>query len=190
MLRARGAATDNSIDFINTIRKTSPTLLANLLVKPRMRGCPPAHGYPAALPRPTARRRTPRMSAAPNRRGPCLAALHGMGGHLLLYRDCLTIARHGPWFTVVNLFSHVEREMETTILLRRVVAVHMVRSLLLVQFLRLTYAGAPAETGHYLRDAFAENAFMFSLFDNRPLMAMQARIVDAARAAGATISVV
>jgi hypothetical protein len=119
------------------------------------------------------------------RRGPRLAALHGMGGHLLLHRDSLTIQRHGPWFTAVNLLSHVEREIETTILLRRLVAVHLVRSLLLVQFLRFSYAGAPAPTGHYLRDAFAENAFTYSLVDNRALLAMQARIVDAARAAGA-----
>jgi hypothetical protein len=108
-----------------------------------------------------------------------------MGGHLVLHADRITIHRHGAWFTAVNLLSHVEREMETTILLRRLVAVHVVRSLLLVQFLRFTYPGAPAETGHYLRDAFAENAFMLSLVDSRPLLAMKARIVDAARAAGA-----
>ncbi len=113
-----------------------------------------------------------------------IAALHGMGGHLLLYPDRITIHRHGAWFTAVNLLSHVEREMETTILLRQLVAVHAVRSLLLVQFLRFTYPGAPPETGHYLRDAFAENAFMLSLVDSRPLLAMQARIVAAARAIG------
>lgn len=114
-----------------------------------------------------------------------LASLHGMGGHLVLHADRLRILRHGPWFTAVNLLSHLEREMETTILLRGLVGVHLVRSLLLVQFLRLTYAGAPTPTGHYLRDAFAENAFMFSLADNRPLQAMAARITQAARAAGA-----
>ncbi len=114
-----------------------------------------------------------------------LASLHGMGGHLVLHADRLRILRHGPWFTAVNALSHLEREMETTILLRSLVGVHLVRSLLLVQFLRLTYAGAPAPTGHYLRDAFAENAFMFSLADNRPLQAMAARIIQAARAAGA-----
>jgi hypothetical protein len=42
-------------------------------------------------------------------------------------------------------------------------------------------------TGHYLRDAFAENAFLFSLIDNRPLLAMKARIVDAARARDAML---
>lgn len=111
--------------------------------------------------------------------------LDGMGGRLLLYRDSITIERHGAWFTAVNLLSHVEREIETTILLDRLVAVHLVRSLLLVQFLRFTYAGAPEPSGHYLRDAFAENAFLFSLVDNRPLLAMKARILDAVRQRGA-----
>ncbi|NKE44817.1 hypothetical protein HB662_08510 [Roseomonas frigidaquae] len=111
---------------------------------------------------------------------PPIARLHGMGGHLLLYPDRIRLLRHGPWFTAVNLLTHLEREMETTILLRDLVAVHMVRSLLLVQFLRLTYAGCPPPTGHYLRDAFAENAFLYSLADNRPLLAMQHHISNAA----------
>ncbi len=109
-----------------------------------------------------------------------LARLHGMGGHLLLYADRIRLLRHGPWFTAMNLMTHLEREMESTILLRNLVGVHMVRSLLLVQFLRLTYAGCPPATGHYLRDAFAENAFLYSLADNRPLLAMQQRISTAA----------
>ncbi|MBU8537035.1 hypothetical protein [Falsiroseomonas tokyonensis] len=108
-----------------------------------------------------------------------LARLHGMGGHLLLYPDRIRLLRHGPWFTAMNLLAHLEREMESTILLRDLVAVHMVRSLLLVQFLRLTYAGCPNPTGHYLRDAFAENAFLFSLADNRPLLEMQRQITAA-----------
>lgn len=110
-----------------------------------------------------------------------LASLHGMGGHLLLFPDRIRVMRHGPWFTAINLLSHLEREIETTIMLRDIVAVHLVRSLLLVQFLRLTYAGCPAPSGHYLRDAFAENAFMFSLSDNRPLLHMKQKIVEAAR---------
>ena len=116
-----------------------------------------------------------------------LASLHGLGGHLVLYPDRVQVLRHGPFFIAVNLLSHMEREMESTILLRGLVGVHIVRSLLLVQFLRLTYAGAPAPSGHYLRDAFAENAFLLSLTDNRPLLAMQARIIAAARAVGAPL---
>ena len=123
------------------------------------------------------------MSAGEAHAEPAIASLHGMGGHLLLYPDRIRILRHGAWFTAVNLLSHLEREIETTVLLRDLVAVHLVRSLLLVQFLRLTYAGCPAPSGHYLRDAFAENAFLYSLADNRPLLAMKQRIVEAARRA-------
>ena len=112
-----------------------------------------------------------------------LAALHGLGGELILYPDLVRIVRHGAWFTVLNQMFHLEREMDTSIQLGRLVGVHFVRSLLLVQFLRLTYAGSPAPTGNYLADAFAENAFLFSLADNRPLLGMMHRIADAAGAA-------
>lgn len=126
--------------------------------------------------------------APPSRRIPCLAALHGMGGHLMLHADRIRILRHGPWFTAVTLVSHVERELETTIRLDEIAAVHLVRTAGLIQFLRFSYPGAPAVTGHGLRDAFAENAFMLGVGDNRPLLRMKARIVDAiarARAASA-----
>ena len=120
------------------------------------------------------------MSAANDGR---LAALGGPGGQLILYPDRLRLLRHGPWFTALNLVFHLEREIETTILLRRLTGVHLVRSLLLVQFLRVTYAGCPAPSGHYLRDAFAENAFLASFTDNRPLLAFHGVLVAAARAA-------
>jgi len=116
-----------------------------------------------------------------------IASLGGTGGKLILYPDRVRLLRHGPWFTTINLFFHLEREIETTILLRGLTGVHLVQSLLLVQFLRLSYAGCPDPTGHYLRDAFAENAFMAGVFDNRPLLALHRQIVDAARAQSAPL---
>ncbi|WP_137125862.1 hypothetical protein [Roseomonas sp. HF4] len=116
--------------------------------------------------------------------GACLAILDGIGGSLVLHHDRVRILRHGAWFSAINLLSHVEREIETTILLRRLAAVHLVGALGVLQFLRLSYAGAPPPTGHHLRDAFAENAFLFGLLDNRPLFAMATRIQAAARAGG------
>jgi len=77
---------------------------------------------------------------------------------------------------------HVEREIASTFYLSELAGVHLVRSFALVQFLRFTYAGCPAPTGHYLRDAFAENAFMLSLRDNRPLLAFMRRIDEAVAA--------
>lgn len=114
----------------------------------------------------------------------CVGALSGVGGSLLLYPDRVRILRQGLWFTAANLVFHVEREMETVISLRELVGVHFVRSLMLVQFLRLTYPGCPAPSGHYLRDAFAENAFMYSLTDNRPLLGFMHAIARAAARAG------
>jgi len=109
-----------------------------------------------------------------------IAEIRGAGGCLVLYPDRLRMVRHGAWFTAINLVFHLEREMETTILLRRLTGVHMVRSLLLVQFMRFTYAGCPVPSGHYLRDAFAENAFLASFADNRPLLALQRAVTEAA----------
>lgn len=113
-----------------------------------------------------------------------IAALRGVGGWLILYPDRLRIVRQGLPFTGANLLFHIEREMDTVIALRELVGVHFVRSLLLVQFLRLTYPGCPTPTGRYLRDAFAENAFLYSLTDNRPLLALMHQIARAAAQAG------
>jgi len=114
-----------------------------------------------------------------------IAELHGIGGRLTLHRDRIVLERRGVLFNTVNLAFHLEREMETEILLRELGAIHFVRSLLLVQFLRFTYAGCPSPTGHYLRDAFAENAYLFSLSDNRPLTGLMHKIAHAAAAVGA-----
>ena len=110
-----------------------------------------------------------------------------MGGWLILYPDRLRIVLQGLAFTGANLVFHLEREMDTVIALRELVGVHFVRSLLLVQFLRLTYPGCPAPTGSYLRDAFAENAFLYSLTDNRPLLGLMHRIARATAQAGGAL---
>jgi hypothetical protein len=116
-----------------------------------------------------------------------IGALRGVGGWLILYPDRLRIVRQGLAFTGANLVFHVEREMDTVIALRELVGVHFVRSLLLVQFLRLTYPGCPAPSGRYLRDAFAENAFLYSLTDNRPLLGLMHQIARAAARAGGAL---
>ena len=110
--------------------------------------------------------------------------LRGIGGVLMLYADRVRILRDGSWFTAANLLFHMEREMDTVIALRELVGVHFVRSLMLVQFMRLTYPGCPAPTGRYLHDAFAENAFIYSLVDNRPLLDFMHEISRAASRIG------
>jgi hypothetical protein len=109
-----------------------------------------------------------------------LMRLSGIGGRISVYRDRVVLQRRGIFFTLVNLAFHLEREMESEILLRDLTAVHFVRSLLFVQFLRFSYAGCPEPSGHYLRDAFAENAYMLSLFDNRRLVKVLHCVSEAA----------
>ena len=120
-----------------------------------------------------------RTDTAPQGGCGVLAALEGLGGHITLWPDRVEIERHGMLFSLLNLGYHLEREIASTFYLRELVGVHLVRSFTLVQFLRFTYAGCPAPTGHYLRDAFAENAFMLSLRDNRPLLGFMRCINDA-----------
>lgn len=107
---------------------------------------------------------------------PPVAALRGIGGELLLFSDRLIIQRRGSLFNAANILLHIEREIVTVIMLRELVGVHLIRSFLLVQFLRLTYPGCPQPSGQYHRDAFAENAFLYSLSDNRPLIGMMQSI--------------
>lgn len=121
---------------------------------------------------------------APDHDDGCVRALRGIGGVLMLYADRVRILREGSWFTAANLLFHMEREMDTVVALRELVGVHFVRSLMLVQFVRLTYPGCPAPSGRYLQDAFAENAFMFSLVDNRPLLDFMHEISRAAASIG------
>ena len=113
-----------------------------------------------------------------------LAALRGIGGSLVLRPDRIEIERHGALFSLVNVFYHVEREIRTTIFLRDLTGAHLVRSLTIVQFLRFTYAGCPPSGGRYLLDAFAENAFMLSLYDNRPLLGFLRQIEIAVSSLG------
>lgn len=117
-----------------------------------------------------------------------LMRINGIGGRISVYEDRVVLQRRGIFFTLVNLAFHLEREMESEIVLGSLTAVHFVRSLLFVQFIRFSYAGCPAPSGHYLRDAFAENAFMLSLFDNRRLVALLHCVSAAALRSGARLA--
>lgn len=117
-----------------------------------------------------------------------LMRINGIGGRISVYEDRVVLQRRGIFFTMVNLAFHLEREMESEMVLSNLTAVHFVRSLLFVQFIRFSYAGCPQPSGHYLRDAFAENAFMLSLFDNRRLVALLHCVSAAALRAGAKLA--
>lgn len=95
------------------------------------------------------------------------AVAHGIGGRIVLFRDRIEIHRSGFLVSLIDMLLHVEREIETTIFLEDLAAAHVIRSLLMVEYLRFSYPGSPQPTGRYLRDAFAENALMLRWTDNR-----------------------
>lgn len=117
-----------------------------------------------------------------------LMRIRGIGGSICVYQDRVVLHRRGLFFYLINLAFHLEREMESEIVLRQLTAVHFVRSLAFVQFLRFSYAGCPQPSGHYLRDAFAENAFMLSFFDNRRLVKVLHCVSEAALRSGARLT--
>ncbi len=97
---------------------------------------------------------------------------YGIGGNIRLFSDRIEIHRSGLLLNILDMLLHVEREIETTIFLEDLAAAHIVRSLLLVEYVRFSYPGSPQPTGRYFRDAFAENALMLRWTDNRDLRSL------------------
>lgn len=97
---------------------------------------------------------------------------YGIGGDIRLFSDRIEIHRSGLMLSILDMLLHVEREIETTIFLEDLAAAHIVRSLLLVEYVRFSYPGSPLPTGRYFRDAFAENALMLRWTDNRDLRSL------------------
>ncbi len=101
---------------------------------------------------------------------------YGIGGDIRLFSDRIEIHRSGLLLNILDILLHVEREIETTIFLEDLAAAHIVRSLLLVEYVRFSYPGSPQPTGRYFRDAFAENALMLRWTDNRDLRSLIQRM--------------
>jgi hypothetical protein len=67
--------------------------------------------------------------------------------------------------------------MVKTIPVAAITSVEIVRALVLPDFIRVTYASNPPQTGRYLDDALAENALMMNLVDNRIFYEIRDRII-------------
>jgi hypothetical protein len=94
---------------------------------------------------------------------------NGLGGSITLYRDRLVIARTGLLHVVMDaVFPHHPR-VDTTIFLDDITAISIVRPMLMVEYVRFVFAGEtpPDEEEGYWSAAFADNAVMMNLFDNR-----------------------
>lgn len=100
----------------------------------------------------------------------------GIGGRLELSRNEIRIIKDGPWGYIVEALWLGYGIMEKRILLDHVAAVEIVQMLLLPSFIRFSYQGSPALTGHYVEDALAENALIMNPFDQRKFYELKARI--------------
>ncbi len=103
---------------------------------------------------------------------------HGWGGLIALYPDRIEIRRVGFLHIVMDVLPlHIPR-VDSSIFLDTITAIEVVRPLTMVEFVRFTYAGDPGAHGGYWASAFADNAVMMNLLDNRAFY----RLIEAANA--------
>jgi hypothetical protein len=108
----------------------------------------------------------------------------GLGGRLILYRDKVVIKRTGVLHVLMDLLRPHMPRVDTTIFLHQITSINIVRPMLLIEFLRITYAGEDAAViTNYWGSAFAHNTVLMNLFDNRPFFALLARLEELRTAA-------
>jgi hypothetical protein len=115
-----------------------------------------------------------------SRETPELAA-SGIGGRVELHRDEVRIVRDGVLGVLADTLWLGNGSIEKRVPLADVTAMEIVRPMLLPSFFRVSYAGSPPQTGHYLTDALAENALIMNLFDHRAFYELQDRVLAARR---------
>src|SRR3546814_15362774 len=79
-----------------------------------------------------------------------------------MVRDCMAAA-------VAEFLGSFRAEAETVVRLDRINAFEISRPVFLPPLLVLHYAGSRPLSGHYWRDAFAENVHMCGFFDQRDI---------------------
>jgi hypothetical protein len=102
----------------------------------------------------------------------------GIGGRLEIGNGEIRIVKNTALGHVIDLLWFAYGVMEKRIPLSEVTSIEIIRPLILPDFFRVTYAGSPPQTGHYLRDALAENALMMNMFDNRGFYAIRDRVTQ------------
>lgn len=101
--------------------------------------------------------------------GPVLARMRGFAGRTELYDDRIRIMRDGIAAVIAELLGSFRAEAETVIRVDLITAFEVYRPIFLPPLLVLHYAGSQPLTGHYWRDAFAENVHMGGFFDQRDI---------------------
>lgn len=97
----------------------------------------------------------------------CLMVVGVVGGRLEVYSNRIRIVRDGIINQILELFGASSGYVDTTIMINKLSVVNISSPLLINDFVYFAYPGSPPRTGHHLRDATAENAFMLNFFDNR-----------------------
>lgn len=112
---------------------------------------------------------------------PPIMEAHGWGGLIALYADRVEIRRVGFLHVLMDVLPlHIPR-VDSSIFLDTITAIEVVRPLTMIEFVRFAYAGDPgshATHGGYWASAFADNAVMMNLLDNRGFY----RLIEAANA--------
>jgi hypothetical protein len=115
----------------------------------------------------------PRLLGPPSH---AILEAHGWGGLIRLYPDRIEIRRIGFLHIVMDLLPlHIPR-VDSTIFLDTITAIEVVRPLMLLEYVRFSYAGNPGGHGGYWGSAFSDNAVMMNLLDNRGFY----RLIEAA----------
>ena len=100
---------------------------------------------------------------------PVIARMRGFAGRTELYDDRVRMVRDGVAAAMAEILNTFRAEAETVIRMDLITGFEVFRPLILPPLLVLHYAGSRPLSGHYWRDAFAENVHMAGFFDQRDL---------------------
>lgn len=100
----------------------------------------------------------------------------GLGGRLSLVGNRLMMSKGGLFGLLATLLGFEGAFMERALRISQISAIEIDKPALFLRYMRISYPGAPQQTGNNLRDMMAENAILMSLFDNRPFYRIMARI--------------
>ena len=85
------------------------------------------------------------------------------------HEDRVRMVRDGVAAAMAEILHTFRAEAETTIRMDLITGFEVFRPMILPPLLVLHYAGSRPLTGHYWRDAFAENVHMAGFLDQRDL---------------------
>ena len=115
------------------------------------------------------------VSGATGNGAPLIVA-NGIGGRLELMDDRIRLIKDNVLGTVVNLLGLGYGNLIKTITNAEISTISIVRPLLFPDFIKFTYPGSPESTGRFLKDAFAENALIMNIDDNRRFYELKDRV--------------